>query len=90
MLVAAALLVVAVAAVALWWGTWAVVVVAAAVAIVEYLALQRTERFSTRLGRIAPSRRRRRREQWLDVVYAVTAVAGVALFLGGLLSLLAG
>jgi hypothetical protein len=90
MLVAAALLVVAVAAIPVWWGTWAVVVLAAAVAIVEYATLQRTERFSARLSRIAPSRRRRRREQWLDVVYVVAAVAGVVLFLAGLLRLLAG
>jgi hypothetical protein len=90
MLVAVVLLVVAVAAVPLWWGLWAAVVVAAAVATVEYAALRRTERFAARLGRIAPSRRRRRREQWLDVVYVVTAVSGAALFLGGLLRLLAG
>jgi hypothetical protein len=90
MLVAVGLLVVAVAAVALWWGVWPVVALAAAVAVGQYLALQRTERFSARLGRIAPSRRRRRREQGLDAVYVVTAVAGVALFLGGLLRVLAG
>ena len=61
MLVAAALLAVAVAAVFLWWGAWAVMAVAAVVAIVEYAALVRTERFSARLGRIAPSRRGCRR-----------------------------
>jgi len=89
MLVAIGLLVLAVAAVALWWGSWVVMAVAAAVALVQYATLQRTERFSARLGRIAPSRRRRQREQWLEVVYVAAAVAGLALFLAGLVRLLA-
>jgi hypothetical protein len=90
MLVAVGLLVIAVAAIPVWWGTWAIALVAAGVAIVEYATLERTERFSARLGRIAPSRRRRRREQGLDVVYVVAAVAGVMLFVAGVLRLLAG
>jgi hypothetical protein len=85
MVVVYVLLAAPVAAAALFWGSWGWAAAAAAVAVIEYAALRRSQRFSARLWRSVPVGRRRSRERATETVYVVTAVAGVALLVGAVL-----
>lgn len=67
-------------AAALWWGSWVWCAVAVVVAVVEYLALRQTERFSSRVWRTVGSGQRSRKARTSDGVYLVTVVAGLGLF----------
>ena len=78
-----------VAAAALFWGSWAWMALAAAVALVEYLALRRTEQFSARFWRTLGAGHRSRRERTTERVYMVSAIAGGALLIAALLSYVA-
>jgi predicted PurR-regulated permease PerM len=77
----------AIAAIGLFWGSWAWMVVAAVVAVVEFVALRRSERFSARLWRSVPAGRRHRREQGTETIYVVSAIAGAVLFVIALVQL---
>jgi len=88
-LVALVLVAVALAAVVLFWGAWLWMAVAAVVAVVQVAALRRSERFSARVWRSVPVGRRRQREQSIETAYVVCAVAGVVLFVGALVRLVA-
>lgn len=85
MVVVFVLLAAPVAAVALFWGSWDWVATAAAVAVVEYVTLRRSQRFSARVWRSVPIGRRRGRERATETLYVVAALAGVALFVLALL-----
>lgn len=63
----------------LLWGSWGWVIAAVAVAVGEYAALQRSQRFSARVWRSVRIGRRSSRERTTETVYVATAVAGVAL-----------
>jgi hypothetical protein len=90
MLVALLLLAVAVAAIVLFWGSWVWMIVAGGVAVIELVALRRSERFSARVWRNAPLGRRRRQERATETTYVLSAAAGVVLFITALIMLVAG
>jgi len=71
-------------AAALWWGSWTWVAVALVVAVVEFGALRRSERFSARLRRTIGMRRRRNRERVIESAYVIAASCGVLLAVGAL------
>jgi hypothetical protein len=75
-----------VVAAVLFWGSWGWVAVAAAVALGEYAALQRSQRFSARVWRSVRVGRRSSRERTTESVYVVTAAAGVGLLVVALLT----
>ena len=61
----------------LFWGSWAWVAVAGAIAIVQFLAFRRTERFSARVWRTVGRGRRSREARAADTVYLLTVIAGL-------------
>jgi len=65
----------------LFWGSWGWLVAAVAVAVVEYVTLRRSQRFSARLWRSVRLGRRSSHERAAETIYAVSAVAGVLLFI---------
>jgi hypothetical protein len=71
---------------ALFWGSWGWVAAAGAVAVMEYAALQRSQRFSARVWRSLRLGRRSSRERATESLYVSTAVAGVALLAMAVLS----
>jgi hypothetical protein len=85
-IVAYLLLAAPVASVALFWGSWGWMALSAAVAVVEWATLQRSQRFSARIWRSVGVGRRSSRERATESVYVLTAVAGVALLIVGVLS----
>jgi hypothetical protein len=87
MIVAYGLLAAPVIAAILSWGSWGRVAVAAVVTAVEYAALQRSQRFSAHIWRSIGMGRRGRRERGTETVYVLSAVIGVALFIGALLGI---
>jgi hypothetical protein len=76
----------AVAAVLLW-GSWGWVAAAVVVAAVEYATLQRSQRFSARFWRSVGVTRRSRQERGIEILYLLSAAAGVALLIGSLLGI---
>jgi hypothetical protein len=68
-----------VVAAVLFWGSWGWLAAAAAVAVVEYIALRRSQRFLARVWRSIGVGRRSSRERATESIYVVTVVAGVAL-----------
>lgn len=86
MIVAYLLLAAPIVAAALFWGSWLWVAVAVAVVVVEYVTLQRSQRFSARVWRSVGVGRRSRREHGTESLYVATAVAGVALLAAALLA----
>jgi hypothetical protein len=86
-IVAYLLLAAPVAAALLFWGDWAWVAVAVAVAAVEYAALQRSQRFSARVWRSVGVTKRSTRERGIEIVYVVSAAAGVVVLVVSLLGL---
>lgn len=87
MIVAYLLLAAPVAAGLLRWGAWGWVAAAAAVALVQYVTLQRSQRFSARLWRSVGIGRRSKREHGTETVYVLSVVLGIALLVGSLLGL---
>ena len=85
-IVAYLLLAAPVASVALFWGSWGWMALSAVVAVVEWATLQRSQRFSARIWRSVGVGRRSSRERATESVYVLTAVAGVALLIVGVLS----
>jgi hypothetical protein len=77
--VAYLLLAAPVASAALFWGQWGWMAASAAIAVVEYVTLQRSQRFSARVWRSVRVGHRSSRERATESLYVVTAVAGVAL-----------
>ena len=66
-------------AAALFWGEWPAFAVSVAVALAELQALRQTERFSARVWRAVGRGTKGRQARAADVVYLMTAVAGVLL-----------
>ncbi len=85
MIVAYLVLAAPVVAALLFWGSWGWVAAAAVVAAVEYVTLQRAQRFSARLWRSIGMGRRSRRERGTEGVYVISAAIGVALLVASLL-----
>ena len=79
MFIVLALLAAPIIAAALFWGSWGWVAAAAAVAVVEFVALRRSQRFSARVWRSSPFGHRRSRERATESLYVVTAAGGVVL-----------
>ena len=73
-----------VVAAALFWGRWAAVAVCLVVALVELQAFRTTERFGSRVWRAVGKGTKGRQARGAEVVYLLTAVAGVILLLLGL------
>lgn len=65
----------------LFWGSWGWMALSAAVAVVELATLRRSQRFSSRVWRSVRVGRRSGREQSVETVYVVAAVAGVVLLI---------
>lgn len=86
MVVAYLLLAAPVAAAVLFWGSWAWVAASAAVAIVEYITLQRSQRFAARVWRSLRVGHRSSQERSTETVYVAAAVAGVVLLVVAVLS----
>jgi hypothetical protein len=86
-LIAYLLLAAPVGAALLFWGDWGWVAVAVVAAAVEYATLQRSQRFSARFWRSVGVTQRSRRERGIEIVYVLSAAAGVALLIGSLLGL---
>ncbi len=86
-IVAVLLLVAPVVAALLFWGAWGWVAVAVVVAAVEYATLQRSQRFSARFWRSVGMTRRSTRERGIEIVYLISAAAGVALLVWSLIDL---
>lgn len=84
-IVAYLLLAAPVVAAALSWGAWGWVTLAAVVAVIQYLTLQRSQRFSARMWRSFGATRRGKRERGIEIIYVITVVLGVALLIGSLL-----
>ncbi|MCU1372225.1 MAG: hypothetical protein JWO77_3419 [Ilumatobacteraceae bacterium] len=57
----------------------ALLIVAIAAVLVQVVSLRRTQRFSARFARALPLGRRSRRARAVELTYAVSALAGVAL-----------
>ncbi len=70
-----------VVATVLFWGSWPAFVVSVVVALAELQALRQTERFSSRVWRAIGRGTKGRQARAADVVYLLTAVAGVLLLL---------
>ena len=68
-----------VASAALFWGQWGLTAASVAIAVVEYATLRRSQRFSAKMWSSLGGGRRSDRERVAEIVYVVTAVAGVAL-----------
>jgi hypothetical protein len=79
------LLVAPLLAAVLFWGSWLWVVTSVAVALVEWVALRRSQRFSARVWRNVRVGRRSTRERSIETVYVIAAVAGAALLVGAVL-----
>jgi hypothetical protein len=77
MLVPWLLLAAPVVAALLLWGTWGLFAVAGAIALVEYLSLRRTQRFSDRVWRTVGRGRRSMEARAADGLYLLAAVAGI-------------
>ncbi len=77
MLVPVLLLAAPIVAAALAWGRWPALVVALLIALVQFQALRQTEQFSTRIWRTVGKGRRGRQARAAEVVYLLSAVAGV-------------
>jgi hypothetical protein len=86
-IVALLLLAAPVVAALLFWGTWVWVAVAVVTAAVEYASLQRSQRLSARFWRSVGVTRRSTRERGVEVIYLISAAAGVVLLVVSLLSL---
>jgi hypothetical protein len=86
-LVAYLLLAAPVVAAVLFWGSWGWVAVAVGVAAVEYAALQRSQRISAKFWRTVGMTKRSTRERGVELLYLVSAAAGVAVLVVALLSL---
>ena len=86
-IVAYLLLAAPVVAVVFFWGAWGWVTAAAVTAAVEYATLQRSQRFSARVWRSVGMTPRSRRERAIETIYVISAVFGVALFIGSLLGI---
>jgi hypothetical protein len=63
----------------LFWGSWGGLAAAAVVAVVEFITLRRSQRFSARVWRSIRVGRRSSRERATESIYVVSVVAGVAL-----------
>ncbi len=87
MIVALLLLAAPVVAALLFWGDWGWVALAVVVAAVEYAALQRSQRFSARFWRSVGVTRRSTRERGVEIVYLISAAAGVVILIVSLLGL---
>ncbi len=87
MIVVYLLLAAPVAAAVLFWGAWGWVAAALGVAVVEFVTLQRSQRFSGRVWRSVGKGRRSRRERATERVYVISAVLGVALLVASLVGL---
>jgi hypothetical protein len=87
LIVAYLLLAAPIASAALFWGSWGWVAASVAVAVAEYATLQRSQRFSARVWRSIRVGRRSSRERSTESLYVITAVAGVALLVAAVLSL---
>jgi hypothetical protein len=74
-----------VVAAVLFWGSWGWVAAAALVAVVEWVTLQRSQRFSARIWRSVGKGRRNRRERGTEIIYVISAVVGVAFLVASLL-----
>jgi hypothetical protein len=83
--VAYLLLAAPVVAAVLLWGSWLWVVVAVVVAAVEYVTLQRAQRFSAHFWRSVGVTRRSTRERGIEMAYVLSAAAGVVVLAGALL-----
>jgi len=79
MIVVLALLAAPIVAAVLFWGSWGWTAAAIAVAVVEFAALRRSQRFSARVWRSIPVGRRGDRERATESVYVVAALAGLVL-----------
>jgi hypothetical protein len=64
---------------ALFWGSWGWLVACAVVAAVEYVTMQRSQRFSARVWRSVRVGRRSSHERATESLYVIAAIAGVAL-----------
>jgi hypothetical protein len=84
MIVVLLLLAAPVGAALLFWGSWGWVAAALAVAVIEYVTLQRSQRFSGRVWRSVGKGRRSRRERAAERIYVISAVVGVALLVASL------
>jgi hypothetical protein len=65
----------------LFWGSWGWMALSAAVAVLELATLRRSQRFSSRVWRSVRVGRRSGREQRVETLYVVAAVAGVVLLI---------
>jgi hypothetical protein len=86
-IVAYLLLAAPVVAALLFWGDWAWVAVAVVVAAVEYVALQRSQRFSARFWRSVGVTKRSKQERGIEIVYVLSAAVGVVILIVSLLGL---
>jgi hypothetical protein len=85
MIVVYLLLAAPVGAAILFWGSWGWVAAALVVAVVEFVTLQRSQRFSGRVWRSVGKGRRSRRERGAERIYVISAVLGLALLVASLL-----
>jgi hypothetical protein len=69
----------------LFWGSWGWVAGALAVAVVEYVTLHRSQRFSGRVWRSVGKGRRSRQERGAERIYVISAIVGVALLVASLI-----
>jgi len=72
-------------AAALFWGSWGWVAAAVAIAVIEHVALQRSQRFSSRIWRTVGVGRRSQRARVAEGAYVLSAVAGVAVLIASIL-----
>lgn len=86
-MVAYLLLVAPVIAALVFWGAWGWVAIAAVVAIVEYVTLQRSQRFSARVWRSVGMTQRSKQERGIEMIYVISAALGVVLLIGSFLGL---
>jgi hypothetical protein len=63
----------------LLWGSWVLAALALMVFVVEYLALQRSQRFAAHFWRSIGVGRKSRREHGTESVYVASTIAGVFL-----------
>ena len=77
MLVPLLLLAAPLVAAALAWGRWGAFAVCLLIALVEYQSLRHTEQFSTRIWRTIGKGAKGRQARAAEVVYLLSAVAGV-------------
>ena len=87
MIVAYLLLAAPVVAALLFWGDWVWVGIAVVAAAVEYVALQRSQRFSAHFWRSVGVTRRGKQERGVEIVYVISAACGVVLLIVSLLGL---